>query len=222
MGNDGWIETARLVHRTARHDRYQAVNIQNGATIELRMFRGTLRPETLFATFALVAGMCAVARAMRAESASAAAGFMHNGTLAGLDTSPDVSDSMAYARNVLAPLKGMRGGLSGAAQRRIVEATSQGSRFLLMTGDAHVLMFGRWVADGGCLYSNESFRGRGRTGRRGAQASLFDAPGWPAAGAWPPGPFPACDDCPLAGECSDLGPWCGDAEEAEEVSGMTS
>lgn len=33
--------------------------------------------------------------AMRAESASAAAGFMHNGTLAGLDTSPNVSDSMA-------------------------------------------------------------------------------------------------------------------------------
>ena len=62
MGNDGWIETARLVHRTARHDRYQAVNIQNEATIELRMFRGTLRPETLFATFALVAGMCAVVR----------------------------------------------------------------------------------------------------------------------------------------------------------------
>lgn len=62
VGNDGWIETARLVHRTARHDRYQAVNIQNEATIELRVFRGTLRPETLFATFALVAGMCAVVR----------------------------------------------------------------------------------------------------------------------------------------------------------------
>lgn len=122
---------------------------------------------------------------MRAESASAAAGFMHNGTLAGLDTSPDVSDSMAYARNVLAPLKGMRGGLSGAAQRRIVEATAQGSRFLLMTGDARVLTFGRWAADGGCLYSNESFRGHGRAGRRGTQASLFDVPGWPAAGTWP-------------------------------------
>lgn len=38
------------------------MNIQNEATIELRMFRGTLRPETLFATFALVAGMCAVVR----------------------------------------------------------------------------------------------------------------------------------------------------------------
>ena len=67
--------------------------------------------------------------AMCAESASAAAGFMHNGTLAGLDTSPDVSDSMAYARNVLAPLKGMRGGLSGAAQRRIVEACVLSTRF---------------------------------------------------------------------------------------------
>ncbi len=163
--------------------------------------------------------MCKDYGAMRAESASAAAGFMRNGTLAGLETSPDVSDNMAYARNVLAPLKGMRGGLSGAAQRRIVEATSQGSRFLLMTGDAHALTLGRWVADGGRLYSNESFRGRRRTGRRGTQASFFDVPRWPAAGAWPRGPFPACGGCPLAGERSDLEPWCG---EAEEVSGMTS
>lgn len=159
---------------------------------------------------------------MRVESASAAAGFMHNGTLTGLETSPDVSDSMTYARNALALLKGMCGGLSGAAQRRIVEATSRGSHFLLMTGDAHVLTFGRWVADGGCPYSNESFRGRRRTGRRGAQASFFDVPRWPVAGAWPRGPFLACGGCPLAGECSGLGPWCGDAEAAEEVSGMPS
>ena len=61
-GNEGWIATARLAHRTARHDRYQSVNIQNEATIELRMFRGTLRPETLFATFALVVGMCSVVK----------------------------------------------------------------------------------------------------------------------------------------------------------------
>ena len=38
--------------------------------------------------------VCKDYRAMRAESTSAAAGFMHNGTLAGLDTSPDVSDKV--------------------------------------------------------------------------------------------------------------------------------
>ena len=154
---------------------------------------------------------------MRAESASAAIGFMHNGTLAGLETSPDVSDSMAYARNVLAPLKGMRDGISGAAPRRVIGATAQGSRFLLMKGDGAVLTFGRWVADRDCLFSNESFRGH-RVGRSAwAQTSLFDPAEW-----LEPAPFPACGGCPLAEECGDLGPWCGDAEEANEVSGMTS
>lgn len=112
-------------------------------------------------------------------------------------------------------------GIHGVGKPRIgtlKRATAQGSRFLLMEENGAVLTFGRWVADGGCFYSNENFRGRGRTGRRGAQASLFDAPGWPA-GSVAPGPFPACGDFPLAEECSDLGPWCRDTAEAEEVSG---
>lgn len=167
--------------------------------------------------------VCKDYKAMRGESASAAAGFMHNGTLAGLETSADVSDSMAYARNVLAPLMGACGGLSGSAPRRIVGATAQGSRFLLMEGDGTVLTFGRWVADGGCLYSNESFR-RGRRAARRAwgQPQLFGPDGLPGAeGPWQAAAFPACGGCPLAGECAELGPWCGCAEEAEEVSGMT-
>lgn len=100
-------------------------------------------------------------------------------------------------------------------------ATARGSRYLLMEEDDAVLTFDRWVADGGCFYSNENFRGRGRTGRRGAQASIFGAPGWPARSV-APGPFPAYGGCPPAKECSALGSWCGDSAEAEEVSAVTS
>ena len=169
--------------------------------------------------------VCKDYKTMRAQSVSAAVGFMHNGTLAGLETSQDVSDSMAYARNVLAPLKEMRGDLSGAAQRRIVEATSQGSRFLLMTGGARVLTFGRWMTDGGCLFSNESFRGRRASSPLwggGSQPSLFDTPqtlersSHPRQGRL----FPVCRTCPLVEECVDLGPWCEDEAEAEEMSSM--
>ena len=42
--------------------RYVAVNIRNDATIELRLFRGSLNIETLYATFEFVAGLMHVAR----------------------------------------------------------------------------------------------------------------------------------------------------------------
>lgn len=42
-------------------DRYRAVNLSNAATIEFRMFRGTLRHNTLIATLQLVNEICEVA-----------------------------------------------------------------------------------------------------------------------------------------------------------------
>lgn len=41
--------------------RYTAVNLTNADTIELRLFRGTLKPNTLIATLQLVNHLCAVA-----------------------------------------------------------------------------------------------------------------------------------------------------------------
>lgn len=60
---DGWLASAETASRIARDTRYHAVNTTNEATIEFRLFRGTLKPETLFATFQLVAGLCHFARA---------------------------------------------------------------------------------------------------------------------------------------------------------------
>ena len=41
------------------HDgrRYRAVNLQNPSTIEFRLFKGTLKPDTFYATIALVDGI---------------------------------------------------------------------------------------------------------------------------------------------------------------------
>ena len=39
-------------------DRYRAVNLQNKNTIEFRIFKGTLNPNTYYATLALVDGLC--------------------------------------------------------------------------------------------------------------------------------------------------------------------
>ena len=44
---------------------------------------------------------------MRQTKISAEVGFMHNGTLSGLETDDETSDSMAFAKSVLVPLKAM-------------------------------------------------------------------------------------------------------------------
>jgi hypothetical protein len=52
----------QLEHVKKRYlGRYTCVNLQNDATIEFRLFRGTLRYNTLIATLQLVDQICSVA-----------------------------------------------------------------------------------------------------------------------------------------------------------------
>lgn len=61
-GGGSWLARARATHLVMTSTRYNAVNILNDNTIEFRLFRGTLKPETLFATFAFISGLCDYAR----------------------------------------------------------------------------------------------------------------------------------------------------------------
>lgn len=49
------------------YSRYLAINTTNAATIEFRLWRGTLNLQTLRATIELTAGLCILARALRAR-----------------------------------------------------------------------------------------------------------------------------------------------------------
>ena len=60
--DDGWQQRASSCRSLSCTDRYRAVNVTNEATIEFRLFRGTLRAKTLMATFQFVSGLCAVAK----------------------------------------------------------------------------------------------------------------------------------------------------------------
>ncbi|MBQ9042128.1 MAG: amidoligase family protein [Eggerthellaceae bacterium] len=60
---DCWRKRAKNCHDMASCDRYRAVNVTNEATIEFRLFRGTLKTSTLMATFQFVSGLCALAKA---------------------------------------------------------------------------------------------------------------------------------------------------------------
>ena len=59
---DGWQQRAKTCRSVSCHDRYRAINVTNDHTIEFRLFRGTLKPSTLQATFQFVSGLCAVAK----------------------------------------------------------------------------------------------------------------------------------------------------------------
>ena len=47
--------------KNCRNGRYTCVNLQNPDTVEFRMFRGTLRPNTIFATLQMLDHICDVA-----------------------------------------------------------------------------------------------------------------------------------------------------------------
>lgn len=64
------LETAAL--DTERQGRYQAVNLTNDSTIEFRLFRGTLRVETMFASLELVSNLCRYAMTHDTEQCRAA------------------------------------------------------------------------------------------------------------------------------------------------------
>ena len=51
-------------YRSSKYMRYQAVNMENCDTIELRIFRGTLNPTTYYATLEFVAALAYVTRAL--------------------------------------------------------------------------------------------------------------------------------------------------------------
>lgn len=155
--------------------------------------------------------------AMRRGSALCEVGFMHNGTLSGLRTGAGVSDSMAFAASVLAPLRGMCGDLlADERAARVVGATAQGSRFLLMDGGGAVRRFGAWEASGGAMYSNLAHLSAPLAG-----AGLLDAYlGFSGVGAELAalGLYPPCAGCPMAPECAEALPYCADERDAAAMA----
>ena len=176
--------------------------------------------------------VCGSASTMRQTDQVAGVGFMHNGVLGGLPTTDAVSDSMSFAKRVLSPLERMSGDLFSKDASRIVGASAQGSRFLLMDGTGEVRTFGRWVADDGIMFSNDNFRTRRIY--QGvpfepdtcSQASLFDA--YEAFGGIDRetperyGLYKACPDCDLMEECAEYLPYCTIAEDAKKMAAMCS
>ena len=170
---------------------------------------------------AVVPGCCHPFAKMRAIKIEASVGFMHNGTLSGLQTDDATSDSMAFAKSVLVPLKAMSDDFLGDKRAlRIIEGSTQGSRFLLMSKTGTVRLFGNWVEDHGILYSNGNFKPRFAYEPTLFGNSAYDA--WAAFGDIDDdlacyGMFEPCKDCPMILECAEYLPVCTDEVQASEM-----
>lgn len=158
---------------------------------------------------------------MRSTTIEANVGFMHNGVLSGLKTDDATSDSMAFARSVLVPLKSMSEDfLTDKRALRIIESSAQGSRFLLMAKTGLVRRFGSWVEDHGIYYSNGNYKPRFTYEPTLFDSSIYDA--WEAFGDIDDdlaryGMFEACKDCPMLFECVEYLPVCTDDLQASEM-----
>lgn len=162
---------------------------------------------------------------MRMTDIHAKVGFMHNGTLSGLETDDATSDSMAFAKLVLVPLKAMCDDfLDDKRALHIIESSTQGSRFLLMAKDGRVRTFGNWVSDDGIYYSNGNY-----VPRFVDTLPLFNDPAYDAWMAFGGADdlarysmFDACRDCPMLLDCVEYLPICTDEAQASEmVAGCT-
>jgi len=63
--NDTEADIVDKVKNTRYAGRYQGINLQNVETVEFRMFRGTLKLNTLLATLQFVDCICRYAKAMK-------------------------------------------------------------------------------------------------------------------------------------------------------------
>lgn len=165
--------------------------------------------------------VCKDYKVMRKTDRICKIGFMHNGTLSGLDTGKGVSDSMAFAANVLAPLARIDENLlSNKMMEKVIAASTQGSRFLLMDAKGDVSIFGEWEQIDGILYSNLNHLRYSYSGHYG-EPNLFDAfmgfDGIPAD-LLDLGLYEHCGGCAFVDECVSFSPYCSTASEAETMS----
>ena len=174
--------------------------------------------------------VCGSVSQMRVTEQEASIGFMHNGVLSGLPTSDAVSDSMSFAKRVLSPLDRLSGDLLGNAEmRKLIGASTQGSRFLLMDGGGDVRTFGRWIADDGVMFSNDNWRRRAQPSSYwlpdqfglGDQMRLFEA--YEVFGGRTDDPslyglYKPCGGCDFMEECAESLPYCPDEEAAEAMA----
>lgn len=157
---------------------------------------------------------------LRALMFSCGLAVAHNGIISGMDTDKETSDTMAYIRDVLAPMhRAVPSLIYNDDVLGAVEATL-GSKMALLDAKGELVTLGDFTDVGGVLYSNTSYAAP-RWGTRSYSAAWSgyaevyakyygedDGDGAAAADLSEILPFEACEYCELADDCAAFAPYC--------------
>lgn len=146
----------------------------------------------------------------------------HNGIIAGMKTSDDVSDTMAYVAGVLAPLRRLAPSFIFSQDALAVVEATVGSKMAFLDASGELATVGSFLEHEGVLYSNSTYANSVRSYR--SYASVWDGleeryggseceqKGADVFGL----PYSVCDDCPMGMECFEWAPHCMSEWEAME------
>lgn len=170
--------------------------------------------------------------ALRALDICAPVGVAHNGVITGMDTDAKTSDTMAYIRDVLAPLRRMAGDLLASDDAMTVVESTVGSKLAFLEPDGAITTVGDFIEDNGVFYSNSSFKPAPRMWRPTTPTTssnywqtVFDWDDEPTDGDMfdliARLPYTFCSGCDMAEDCALDCPYCSSESEAEYNSSVS-
>ena len=163
---------------------------------------------------------------LRATSTCAPLAAAHNGIISGMSTDATTSDTMAYIRDVLAPLSRAVPSLIYSDDVLGAVEVTLGSKMALLDASGELVTLGKFEEVGGVLYSNDSYAAP-RWGYRSYSAAWSgyaeayakyygadDEDGAAIADLSEILPWEACEYCDMADDCASLSPYCETDGEA--------
>lgn len=154
--------------------------------------------------------------AMRKTKSYPKVGIAHNGIIEGRRTDKRTSDTMDYIANFVYPISRLCDDWwENKHASKLVDEGLDGSRMCVLLADGSVKTFGNFIVEGGCYYSNTSYKGY----RWGGYTYGGYAYGDDFALADSLKPFPRiCEWCDGYDECRYFGRVCEDEAEAKAVA----
>lgn len=170
--------------------------------------------------------------ALRALDICAPVGVAHNGVIAGMDTDAKTSDTMAYIRDVLAPLQRMAGDLLASDDAMTVVESTVGSKLAFLEPDGAITTVGDFIEENGVFFSNSSFKPAPRIWRPTTPPTSSNY--WQTICDWDDEPtdgdmfdliaqlpYTFCSGCDMAEDCALDCPYCSSESEAEYNSSVS-
>lgn len=158
---------------------------------------------------------------LRALSLAVPLACAHNGIISGMETEPGISDTMAYIRDVLAPLSRAVPSIIYNDDALDAVRATLGSKMALLDASGELVTLGAFEEVNGVLFSNNSYAAP-RWGYRASSAAWSgyaevyakyygtdDENGAASCGDLAELlPFEACEYCEMADDCASFSPYC--------------